>query len=75
MPSSVFSFLEICTPNHCRVAQVGSCMNLCTQVKLPPVEVQTEEENREYLLAAERRRMRLADILISGLIIWELLCA
>ena len=30
-----------------------------SKVKLPPVTVTTEEENREYLLAAERRRMRL----------------
>ena len=28
------------------------------QVKLPPVPVVTEQESREHLLAAERRRMR-----------------
>jgi len=36
-------------------------------VKLPPVDVRTEEENREYLLAAERRRMRLAYTLSSSI--------
>lgn len=29
-----------------------------SKVKLPPVALNSEEENREYLLAAERRRMR-----------------
>ena len=31
---------------------------LLLQVKLPPVPVVTEQESREHLLAAERRRMR-----------------
>ncbi len=28
------------------------------QVKLPPVAIETEEENKEHLLAGERRRKR-----------------
>lgn len=31
-----------------------------SQIKLKPLEPQTEEENTEFSIAAERRRMRLA---------------
>jgi hypothetical protein len=34
------------------------CVVVCVQVQLPALSPVTEEEKREFLLAAERRRMR-----------------